>query len=203
MSRKVTCHHCMKKRQNRRKCCCCDSSLFITDISPNVGPKSGNILVRILGRGFGDVQHANFGETTAHNFKVINVNEIIVMIPKIGTQNSDVCVTVSTGKYISNAVFFKVVDPPIITSINPSSGSIGLLANITIYGNNFSTLKYVSFGESKVDVVSGMVSVLSDTVLNFAAILHPNCLYSIPISVTTIGGTSNTVYYGGVPPPII
>jgi hypothetical protein len=181
--------------------------LSITDISPKIGPDNNEI--KIFGHGFTKVTSVNVGKINIKQFKIVNDKLIIVHMSNmngidcaIGAEGN-IYISVSTNKYTSNGMFYKVVDVPVITSIDPLSGPIGPLTNITIYGKNLSTIKSISYGDTVLNALNtSAVSIISDTMTSFI-IPQNDYTYNVPISVTTLGGTSNKVYYTYIPVPVI
>lgn len=174
----------------------------ISYILPNIGPRS-KTEISIFGDGFKKVRGVNIDTITTRIFKIINDNQINVYIPEI-RYKQNILISVSTCEDISNQVFYKIIDPPIITNIDPLSGPMGPFTSITIYGINLATLKSISYGNITLDASNtSIVFILSDTMVSFIVPPNNNSSGKVPILVTTIGGVSNKVYYSTIPLPMI
>jgi IPT/TIG domain-containing protein len=108
---------------------------------PNItslNPASGAVgaLVTITGTNFGGTQGTNtvtFGGTSAGTASSWSATSITMQVPAIATGGANVVVHV--GGATSNGVIFTVIPPPSITSLSPTSGSIG--SSVTVTGTNF------------------------------------------------------------------
>lgn len=171
----------------------------ISSVSLDLSVKSG-IGLKIFGHGLLKTKriYINFCKIT--EFVIMHDCEIKVIIPK--TDKKKLYVSVSTNKYVSNMVCYELVNPPTITKIDPSFGSISTSNSITIFGTNLATLQYISFNNLIMYTSSNTISVISD---NMASFMIPfiNITDNVPISVTTVGGTSNIVCYNCLQFPII
>jgi hypothetical protein len=163
------------------------------------GSNNNEISLCIIGKGFCEVVNINFDNIIIKNFSIISDNEIKVNIPNINKK--DILVSVSTCNKTSNQVFLNIFDPPIISRIDPIVGPVDMTINIKIYGVNFTTLKYISFGNIIIDALDKNVTVQSDSLISFYVLI--NTSNSIPLFIVTEAGISNTVFYNGVPRPMI
>ncbi len=108
-------------------------------------------------------------------------------------------VSVTTPYGTSNAVVVTINPPPrpMLTSITPSGGIRGATLNISLTGTNLAPLA----GERTLlivngDITVGMVNVISSTELRTTFVLSPTAAVgAYGVTVTTLGGVSNTVSF--------
>src|SRR5712691_7157236 len=104
----------------------------ITSLSPSSGAVGSSVM--ISGSNFGTTRGTstvtfNGGTATSTSW---STNSIVATVPS-GATTGNVVVTV--GGQVSNGVNFTVLPPPSITSLSPSSGTVG--SSVTISGSNF------------------------------------------------------------------
>ncbi len=162
----------------------------VTAVSPVQGPTSGGTTVTLTGSGFTGVTAVKFGANSA-NFTVNSSTQITAVAPA-GT--GAVPVTVTTPGGTSNSVAYSYVAPPVLTTLSPAQGPISAGAVITLIGTGLTTATAVHFGPA----LAGF-SVASDT--SIVAVAPAGAAGSVPVTVTTPGGTSNALTYIRVPPP--
>lgn len=190
---KKCCNHNKHNKHNSRP--------YIDHIKPTIGARS-HVDLFIYGHGLSKTTSVNIGTISTEEFTIINDHEVQVYIHEIEI-GDNVLITVGTHKYVSNGVFYTIVNPPIIINLDPLSGPIGSSVNITINGNYFATAKSIIINNCVFDILSStMASVISDTVISFVLPSKFDDL-SIAISIVTLGGTSNIVFYTGTPLPMI
>lgn len=182
--------------------------LFITIITLN--SESLYPTLNIFGYGFLNAVYVNINNHILYNFIIVNDNEIIIHIPFFN--EIELSVSISDNNYISDSVIYilgpsiTAISPintkklPIITNINPSSGPMGPLINITIFGDNLSSITSLSC--DNLMIANMFISIISPNIISFIMPLI-NLAKDIPIYVTNIVGNSNTVYYHGKAAPII
>lgn len=108
-------------------------NLNISSLTPNSGAVGAS--VTIAGSGFGSSQGSStvtFNGTKATTITSWGSGSIVAVVPS-GATTGNVVVTVS-GKQ-SNGVLFTVVPAPVISSLSPPSGAVGV--QVTISGSNF------------------------------------------------------------------
>jgi len=196
---------CKQHKQNNKCCKCCNCKKnklpFIDYIEPKMGSKTCTNLV-IYGHCLSKINSVNVGDMIIEKFTIINDNEVKVHINEIETEEENVLITVGT-KCVSNGVFYKILNGPVITNIDPSSGPLDSSASITINGMNLATIKFIIINDCTFDASnSNFVTAISNTVVSFILPSKFNT-QNIAISVVTFGGTSNIVFYMGIPLPVI
>jgi hypothetical protein len=157
----------------------------ITSISPNSGPIAGGNSVTLTGTTFIGPLTVQFG-TTATFFTIDSVTQITATAPA-GAAGT-VVVTVSGSGGTSNGVAYTYVPVPTLTALSPTSGSVAGGTTVTLTGTGLSTATAVTFGTTP----ATSFTVNSDTQITAVA---PAGTGTVPVTVTTSGGTSNGISY--------
>ena len=160
----------------------------ITTISPSAGSSSGGIGVTITGSGFSGATTVSFGSGVA-SFTV-NSNTSITATAPAGTAKSVVDVTVTGPGGTSNVVAAdEFTYGPVVTSVQPTSGSHLGGTTVTIKGAGFSGATAVYFGGTA--VTSAITVNAAGTQITVSAPAH--AAGSVDITVTVGGVTTNTI----------
>ena len=193
----------------------------VTSINPTSGTQLGGTSVTIIGSNFQSGATVTFGDSTATDVVVVSSDIITVTTSSHGAGTVDVIVTNANGLSDTLKSGFEFSAHPVVTVVNPTSGTeLGGTA-VTITGGSFQTGATVSFGDStatdvvvvssntitaitpvrpagEVDVIVTNTNGLSDTLKSgFEFIAHPRVTSISPTSGTQLGGTSVTIT-GGV-----
>ncbi|MFA6037763.1 MAG: IPT/TIG domain-containing protein [Legionellales bacterium] len=152
----------------------------VSSLSPTSGPAAGSTLVTVSGSGFiNGATTVNFGTAQGTNVNVTGPNSLTVFSPPgIGAVN----VTVETAGGIST----QIVPYNYVPSINNVSPIVGPLTGgelVIISGTGFETGTTVNFGSNSI-----VANVISSTQLTVRS--PAGSSGSVPLSVTTAGGTS-------------
>ena len=162
----------------------------VTSVGPNVGPEGGGTTVTISGSGFTGVTGVMFGSTPAASY-AFNSDSSITATSPADADAGPVHVTVTTlGGGSSAAVSadqFTYLSPPAVTGISPSAGPAGGGGTITITGTNLAGATAVDFGSTASPVITADSSDSVTAVIPGAASAS-----TVPVTVTTLGGTSPT-----------
>ncbi len=170
----------------------------LTSVTPNSGTRGTAVNVTLAGTNF--IAGATVGATgsgiTVSNVVVVSSTQITATLTLAANATlgaSSISVTTSAG--VSNTVPFTVnAAVPTLTSVTPNSGTQGTAVNVTLAGTNF--IAGATVGVTGSGITVSNVAVVSGTqitaTLTIAASATPGA-YSI--SVTTTGGTSNTVAF--------
>ncbi|MFF7234348.1 IPT/TIG domain-containing protein [Streptomyces sioyaensis] len=137
-----------------------------------------------------------FGGHPADDFTVLSDNAILAVVPP---GNGTVPVTVATPAGTSNPVRFTYVSAPVIKAIAPQAGDPAGGSDIIAVGSGFTGATAVAFG----GVAAAGFTVASDTIIG---IITPPGTGTVPVTVTTPGGTSNGVaftYSATLPPRLV
>ncbi|MFJ5220696.1 IPT/TIG domain-containing protein [Streptomyces sp. NPDC088354] len=166
---------------------------FLISVSPSGGPASGGTTVVLTGTDLSGATAVRFGSTAATSFTVNSPTQITAVAPA-GT--GAVPVTVTTPGGTSNSVIYTYVGTPVLSLLSPAQGPTDAGSGVTLSGTGLTTTTAVHFGAA-----SAAFTVLSDTAI--AALAPAGTPGPVPVNVTTPGGTSNSLTYTRLAPPVI
>ncbi|MFJ5221222.1 IPT/TIG domain-containing protein [Streptomyces sp. NPDC088354] len=165
----------------------------LTSVSPSGGPASGGTTVVLTGTDLGGATAVRFGSTAATSYTVNSPTQITAVAP---AGSGAVPVTVTTPGGTSNAVIYTYVGTPVLSLLSPAQGPTDAGSGVTLSGTGLTTTTAVHFGAA-----SAAFTVLSDTAI--AALAPAGTPGPVPVNVTTPGGTSNSLTYTRLAPPVI
>ncbi|MFG3137222.1 IPT/TIG domain-containing protein [Streptomyces sp. NPDC048211] len=165
----------------------------LLSVSPTEGPTSGGTSVILTGTGLTGTTAVTFGSTPATSYTVNSATQITAVTPP-GTGSVPCTVTGPGGT--SNSVIYSYLAAPALTALSPSQGPTDAGASVTLTGTGLTTTLAVRFGTTP-----AAFTVVSDTTA--IAIAPAGPAGSVLVSVTTSGGTSNSLAYQRVAPPAI
>jgi IPT/TIG domain-containing protein len=169
------------------------STPTVSAVSPTQGPSTGGTSVVLTGADFTGATAVTFGGTPATGYTVNSPTQITAVAPA-GTGSVPVTVTGPGG--VSNSAIYTYVASPVLTSLAPTQGPTAGGASVTLTGTNLASTTTVRFGSTP-----AAFTVLSNT--KVAAIAPAGTSGPVSVSVTTIGGTSNSLTYTRVAPPAV
>jgi hypothetical protein len=156
----------------------------VTAISPASGPAAGGTVVTITGANFTGATGVRFGATAATTFTVHSATQITATAPA-GSGTVDVTVNGPTGTSTTNlADRFRYIPFPVVTALDPASGTTLGGTTVTITGTGFSGATAVHFGA----IPAAHFTV--DSPEQITATTPPHGSATVDIRVTTPGGTS-------------
>jgi IPT/TIG domain len=163
----------------------------LTGITPVLGPSAGGITVTLTGTNLLNATAVLFGSTPATALTAVSSTQITATAPAgAGTAQ----VTVVTPGGTSDPVAFTYLAAPTLTSVVPDNGPVFAGTVVTLTGTGFSTATAVQFGTVLVSFTAA-----SDTQIAATAPAGPTG--TVPVTITTPGGTSNSFPYTRVGPP--
>ncbi|MFJ5219457.1 IPT/TIG domain-containing protein [Streptomyces sp. NPDC088354] len=165
----------------------------LASVSPSQGPTAGGTTVTLTGSGFSAVSAVRFGSTAATSYTVNSATQITAVAPA-GTGAVPVTVTTSGGT--SNSVFFFYLNAPVLVSVSPNGGPSAGGTTVTLTGTDLSGATAVRFG------TTAATSYTVDSPTQITAVA-PAGTGTVPVTVTTPGGTSNSVFYSYVGAPVL
>ncbi|MEU9203426.1 IPT/TIG domain-containing protein [Streptomyces sp. NPDC048332] len=165
----------------------------LSAIAPDRGPTSGGTGVILTGTGLTGTTAVTFGSTPATSFTVNSATQITAVTPP-GT--GSVACTVTGPGGTSNSLVYTYLTAPALTALVPAQGPTSAGASVTLTGTGLTTTSAVSFGAAP-----AAFTVVSDTTVFAIAPAGP--AGPVLVSVTTSGGTSNSLAYQRVAPPAI
>jgi IPT/TIG domain len=159
----------------------------VTGLNPTSGVTAGGTTVVIAGTGFTGATAINFGSLKA-SFTINSDTQITASSPAQCAGAVHVTVSSAGGtSATSNADLFTYNAPrPVVSSVNPNSGSVKGGTQVTIVGSGFTCATAVTFGS----VAASSFTVNSDA--QIAALSAAEPVGTIDVTVTTAGGTSAT-----------
>ena len=162
----------------------------VSSITPVQGPTIGGTVVTVTGSGFTGATAVNFGSNPGTGVTVTSPTTLTVISPPHSAGSVPVTVTAPSGTSSTSGTFNYhdsiSTGPPTITGSSPSSGPPSGGSTVTITGTGLCGLISVTFG----GVASGSVTV-NATCTTITASAPPGT-GTVPITVTTIGGTSTS-----------
>ena len=157
----------------------------LTAVSPVQGPTSGGTAVTLTGTGLAGATAVNFGGNPALSYTVNSAMQITAVVP-VGT--GAVPVTVTTPGGTSNSVTYTYVVAPVLTAVSPVQGRASGGATVILTGTGLTGATAVSFGSNP----ATSFTVNSATQITAVA---PAGTGGVPVTVTTVGGTTGPVYF--------
>ena len=171
----------------------------LSSIAPNTGGRGTTVPVTLTGTNLTGATAITVSGTGvgASGISVVNSTTVTANFAISGSATlSARTVTITTANGTSNPMTFTVVVPPVpaLTSIAPNTGVRNTVVPVTLTGTNLTGTTTVSVSGSGVGVAG--IHVVNDTsvTVNFT-ISAGAALTARNVSVTTPGGTSNTVTF--------
>ncbi|MFF3765818.1 IPT/TIG domain-containing protein, partial [Streptomyces sp. NPDC001922] len=161
----------------------------VTAVFPNTGPTAGGNTVSVTGSNLTLADSVQFGAAAAA-FTVVTDNLLTAVAPP-GTGNVAVSVTSPGGT--GAGVDYGYIAGPVLTALTPATGPEAGGNTVTLTGSGLTTTTAVQF-----DATTTAFTVLSPT--QVTAVVPPGT-GSAAVTVTTTGGTSNSLTYTRVTPP--
>ncbi|MGY1942887.1 beta strand repeat-containing protein, partial [Nocardia asiatica] len=161
-------------------------------IVPGTGPETGGNTVTLTGTGFSGTTAVRFGATPAASFTVVSDTEVTAVAPA-GTGTAAVTLTTLGGTSGSRPYVY--APAPTLASVYPDSGPETGGNTVTLTGTGLTGTTAVRFGG-----VPAAFTVISDSRISATA---PPGAGPVGVTVTTAGGTSNSIGYAYVPAPTL
>jgi subtilase family serine protease len=165
----------------------------VESITPNAGPTAGGTTVTVTGASFQPNTTVYFGTDQSTSVVISSSGRLTAVSPPESSGTIDITISTRYGTSIASpADQFTYVSPPTVTGVSPMLGPAPSPASngensVTISGTNFvSGSTTVSFGTAS----ATNVTVSSPNQLT--AISPPESAGTVPVTVTTPGGTSAT-----------
>ncbi|MFJ2868204.1 IPT/TIG domain-containing protein [Kitasatospora sp. NPDC087314] len=164
----------------------------LTAVVPGQGPVLGGTTVTVTGNNLLGATAVRFGAVNALSFTVVSATQITATVP---AGSGTVQVTVTTPGGTSNGVAFTYLPVPQLVSVVPTAGPTSGGTTVTLTGSGLSAATAVTFGSAP-----AAFTVVSDSLLVATA---PVGSGTVQVTVTTPGGTSNSLAYTYTAPPTI
>ncbi|BCK66142.1 hypothetical protein Srufu_000950 [Streptomyces libani subsp. rufus] len=168
----------------------------LSGISPNQGSTSGGNTVTLTGTNLTGATSVTFGGTPAISVTVLSATQITAVVPAATAGPVDVTVTTPGGiSTLPKSYFY--VSPPVLAGVTPPSGPLSGGNTVTLTGTNLIEATAVRFGATP----ATSFTVVSDT--QITAVVPAGAAGLSSVTVTTVGGTSNSVSYTYLAAPSI
>ncbi len=181
---------------NKKPCpilfCC-----YIKSLTPDAGPVTGET-VTITGYNLSCIKFILFDTKKISVFTTIDNTTIRFKAPVYDNKYT-VYVAVGNDNFISNNLCYTYVDSAMIKTIIPNFGPFYGQNIVTINGINLTTAVTVNFGKNKIF----NFNIIDDQTIEIAAPALSGNDTIVNITVITLAGSSNSIQYTYIPPPII
>ena len=171
---------------------------IINSIIPNYSSLSGGDLITISGDYFYNVSNLQFGNLDILSYTVNSTTNITFIIPAVSEAGNINTSITATGGTIINENGFSYYNAPIIDQISPLTGSSVGSTIVTITGSNFLSTTSVMIGSYSTRIIG--ITDNSITITTTSYVISDNIILSLPLVVTTLGGSSTYNYYTYVLP---
>ncbi|PBC69736.1 IPT/TIG domain-containing protein [Streptomyces sp. TLI_235] len=166
----------------------------LTSVTPSQGPTAAGTAVTLVGTNLTNATTVTFGSTAATSFTVVSATQINATAPAgTGTVN----VTATTPGGTSNGQPYTYLAAPTLTSINPVQGPLAGGITVTLVGTNLTNATAVTFGST----AATSFTPVSATQIN--AVAPAGSAGPVQVTVTTPGGTSNSLTHTRIQAPAI
>ncbi|MEV0494147.1 beta strand repeat-containing protein [Streptomyces atratus] len=165
----------------------------LSSVAPSQGPVSGGATVTLTGTSLTGATAVSFGGTAAL-FAVVSATQVTATAP--AGIAGPVQVTVTTPGGTSNGPTYFFLNPPTLSAVAPSQGPVSGGTMVTLTGTSLTGTTAVSFGGT----AAASFAVVSATQITATA---PAGSGTVQVTVTTPGGTSNSLSYAYVAAPTL
>ncbi|MFE7404407.1 IPT/TIG domain-containing protein [Streptomyces sp. NPDC057557] len=168
----------------------------LSSVAPAQGPLAGGNSVTLSGTGFTGATSVHFGVNAASSFTVVSPTQLTASVPTGGP--GPVAVTVTTpGGTSTQAVSYYYLGAPVLNAISAGSGQVAGGNSVTLTGTNLLQATAVRFGAT----AATTYTIVSATEIR--VVVPPGAAGTVPVTVTTPGGTSNSLTYLYLDVPVI
>ncbi|MFE9141994.1 IPT/TIG domain-containing protein, partial [Streptomyces tubercidicus] len=168
----------------------------LSGITPNQGSTAGGNTVTLTGTQLTGATSVTFGGTPATSVTVLSATQITAVVPASTAGPVDVTVTTPGGSSTLPKAYF-YVSAPVLAGVAPLSGPLSGGNTVTLTGTHLIEATAVRFGATP----ATSFTVVSDT--QITAVAPAGAAGLVGITVTTVGGTSNSVSYTYLAAPVI
>ncbi|OBT38512.1 hypothetical protein VE00_11175 [Pseudogymnoascus sp. WSF 3629] len=168
---------------------------IVTGLSPASGPVSGGNTVTLTGSNLNGATAVTFAGNAASSFAILSSTGINAVAPP-GTAGT-VSVVVTTPAGPSLGFNYTYIAPPAPTAVFPTSGVTAGGDSVAITGTGLTGTTSVNFGTTP----ATSFTVVSDTEVD--AITPAHLVGTVPINITTLGGTDSSLSFTFQPSPVI
>jgi hypothetical protein len=167
----------------------------VTGLSPASGPVSGQNTVTLTGSNLNGATAVTFAGNAASSFAILSSTKINAVAPPGTAGTASVAVTTPAGA--SLGFNYTYIAPPAPTAVFPTTAITAGGDNVAISGTGLTGATSVNFGTTP----ATSFTVVSDTEVD--AITPAHLVGTVPINITTLGGTDSSLSFGFQPSPVI
>ncbi|MCX5341135.1 IPT/TIG domain-containing protein [Streptomyces atratus] len=168
----------------------------LSSVTPAQGPLVGGNSITLSGTGFTGTTSVRFGANAASSFTFVSATQLTAVVSTGGP--GPVAVTVTTpGGTSTQAVPYYYLAAPVISGITAGSGPVSGGVPVTLTGANFLQTTAVRFGVNS----ATPYTIFSATEIR--TVSPPGVAGTVPVTVTTPGGTSNGAAYVYLGAPVV
>ncbi|MFE6677912.1 IPT/TIG domain-containing protein [Streptomyces sp. NPDC057729] len=168
----------------------------LSGVAPAQGPLAGGNSVTLSGTGFTGATSAHFGVNAASSFTVVSPTQLTASAPTGGPGPVAVTVTTPAGTS-TQPVSYYYLGAPVLNAISAASGQVAGGNSVTLTGTNLLQATAVRFGAT----AATTYTIVSATEIR--VVVPPGAAGTVPVTVTTPGGTSNSVAYSYLGVPVL
>ena len=168
----------------------------LSGVAPAQGPLTGGESVVLTGANLTGTTSVRFGSFTATSFLVVSDTQITASVP-VGIAGPVVVSVTTVGGTSAENVYFYYVAAPTLSSVVPNQGPESGGTSVTLTGSHFTAASAVTFGSA----AATSFTVVSDT--EITALVPAGTAGSVSVSVSTVGGTSNSLSYTYLSAPVL
>ncbi|MFF3123180.1 IPT/TIG domain-containing protein [Streptomyces sp. NPDC057908] len=168
----------------------------LSSVTPAQGPLVGGNSITLSGTGFTGTTSVRFGANAASSFTVVSATQLTAVVPIGGPGPVAVTVTTPAGTS-TQAVSYYYLAAPVISGVTSGSGPVGGGMPVTLTGVNFLQATVVRFGAT----AATPYTIFSSTEIR--TVSPPGAAGTVPVTVTTPGGTSNGAAYVYLGAPVV
>jgi hypothetical protein len=167
---------------------------IVTGLSPASGPVSGGNTVIVTGSNLNGATAVTFGGNAA-SFTILSSTRINAVAPPGTAGTASVVVTTPAGA--SLGFDYTYIIPPAPAAVFPTTGVTAGGDSVAITGTGLTGTTSVKFGTTP----ATSFTVVGDTEID--AITPAHLAGTVPINITTLGGTDSSLSFSFQPRPVI
>jgi len=168
----------------------------VSSVSPNQGTVTGGTSVTLTGAHFVSATAVKFGGVAATSFTVVSDTQITAVAPP-GSAGPVTLTVTTVGGTSTDTVYYYYIAVPTVSGVAPIQGPAAGGTSVTVTGAHFVTATAVKFGTT----AATSFTVVSDT--QITAVAPAGSAGPVTVTVTTVGGISNSTAYTYLPAPTL
>ena len=167
----------------------------VTALTPASGPVSGGNTVTLTGSNLNGATAVTFAGNAASSFNILSPTTINAVAPLGTAGTASIVVTTPVGA--STGFNYTYIAAPTPIAVVPTIGVIADGESVAITGNSLTGTTSVNFGTTP----AASFAVIGNTKVD--AVTPAHLASTVPIDITTPGGTDSLLSFGFQPSPVI